>query len=67
MKKIIYLSVLIFILIGCNKSYIQVFETKTTNTKVEDEFYVYETDTIKVTYAFWANKGVLAFAVYNKL
>lgn len=67
MKKTKYLTFFIFTLIGCSKSYIQVFETKTTNTKIEKEFYVYETDTVKITYAFWAKKGIMSFAVFNKL
>jgi hypothetical protein len=66
MKIIIYLSFLTVLLSGC-KSYIQVFETKATNAEKEGEFYVYETDTLKITYAFWAKKGILSFAVYNKL
>jgi len=66
MKKLIYLSLLSVFLIGC-KSYIQVFETKTTNTISEGEYYVYENDTIKITYAFWTKKGIVSFAVYNKL
>jgi len=66
MKLIIYLSVLTILVSGCT-SYIQVFETKTTNTEKEGEFYVYETDTLKITYAFWTEKGILSFAVYNKL
>ena len=66
MKKIIYLSLLSVFLIGC-KSYIQVFETKTTNTVSKGEFYVYENDTLKITYAFWTMKGIVSFTVYNKL
>ncbi len=53
-------------MVGC-KSYVQIFETKTTNTNIEDGFYIYETDTLKITYAFWAKKGILSFAVFNKL
>lgn len=29
--------------------------------------YVYENDTIKITYHFWSNKGSMLFDVYNKL
>lgn len=66
MRKIIYFSLLTFILTSC-KTYIQVNETKTTNTNLENGYYVFENDTLKVTYSFWAERGVLSFAVYNKL
>lgn len=66
MKNFLYFAWLILLIVGCT-SYTQVFETKTTNTQLEDGFYVYETDTIKITYNFWANKGLFSFAIYNKL
>lgn len=66
MKTPAILIILTILLIGC-KSYIQVFETKTSNTTLDGEYYVYETDTLKITYAFWNNKGILSFSVYNKL
>ena len=67
MKKqtiIIFLSVL---LTSCSKSFIQIFDTATTNTQLKNEYFVYETDTMKITYSFWTSKGVMSFAVYNKL
>jgi len=54
-------------ILGCSKSYIQIFETQSSNTKFTNEYYIYETDTLKITYTFWASKGVMSFAVYNKL
>lgn len=67
MKKIIYIAV-ILILSSCNPiQYIQIFETESTNTKIENNCFVYETDTVKITYSFWAEKGILSFAIYNKL
>jgi hypothetical protein len=53
---------------GCYyKEYIQVFDTNTTNTKSSNGFWVFETDSVKLTYEFWAKKGVMSFSVYNKL
>ena len=49
------------------KSYVQVYETKSTNTSVENGFYVYENDSLKITYSFWAENGLITFAIYNKL
>ena len=66
MKLVFYFSVLSILFTGC-KSYIQVFETETTNAEKEGEFYVYETDTVKITYTFWSKKGIVSFAVLNKL
>ncbi len=65
-KKILFIFLLPIILSGC-KSYIQIFDTATTNTEVIDNFFVFETDSIKITYSFWAANGVMTFAVYNKL
>ena len=55
------------IISSCSKKYIQIFNTNTTNTKYENEYFVYETDTLKVTYSFWANQGVMSFTIFNKL
>lgn len=62
-KSLIGLIALLFI--GC-KSYVQVFDTKGTNVKVENEFYVFENDTLKITYSFWSEKGLMTFAIFNK-
>lgn len=51
---------------GCSKSFIQIFDTAATNTQSKDEYYVCESDTLKITYAFWTSKGVMSFSVYNK-
>lgn len=67
MKKLIYITLLAFIFSSCSREFIQVFDTETTNTKSIDGFYIYETDTLKMTYEFWASKGVMSFSVYNKL
>lgn len=54
------------VLCGCG-SYVQVIETKTVNTTIEDDMYVFENDSIKITYDFWQEKGLLSFTIYNKL
>ena len=67
MKKLFYSTLIVIIFSSCSKEFIQIFDTATTNTKSSDGFWVFETDTIKVTYEFWASKGVMSFSVYNKL
>lgn len=54
-------------LCGCSTTYFQLVETKTTNTKIVDDKYVFENDSIKITYNFWKEKGLLDFTIYNKL
>ena len=49
------------------KSSVQVYETKSTNTSVENGLSVYENDSLKITYSFWAENGLITFAIYNKL
>jgi hypothetical protein len=67
MKKMSYLTLIVIIFSSCSNNFIQIFNTETTNTKLSEGFWVFETDTIKVTYEFWARKGVMSFSVYNKL
>lgn len=65
MKRVIIIALLLF-LYGC-KSYVQVFNTKSLNVKIgTDSYYVFENDTIKITYSLWENKGLLSFTVFNK-
>lgn len=67
MKKLFYLIFTLVFFASCSKSFVQIFDTSATNTKSVNGFWVFETDTIKVTYEFWASKGVMSFSVYNKL
>jgi hypothetical protein len=62
-----YLPIIALILLTSCKSYVQVYETKAVNSVLQNECFVYENDSLKITYTFWAQNGVLAFAVYNKL
>ena len=61
------LFVLLVFFTGCSKSYIQVFETKTINTELKDNYFVHETDSVLVTYSFWEDQGIMSFSVFNKL
>jgi len=42
-------------------------EQSSNNLKVEKNKYVYENDTIKLIYDFWAEDGVMGFEIENKL
>lgn len=67
MKKLFFLIFTVILFSSCSKSFIQIFDTATTNAKSSEGFWVFETDTIKVTYEFWASKGVMSFSVFNKI
>jgi hypothetical protein len=53
------------ILGGCSVNYSQLYETKSTFN--EDGNTEFENDTVKISYYFWSESGVLAFSIYNKL
>lgn len=55
-----------FLIHGC-KSYVQVLGTSAPKVKVEDGLYVLENDSLKITYNFWTQRGLMSFAIYNKL
>lgn len=67
MKTNLLKTLSLFILFCSCGSYVQVFDTKTENTKIEDDNYVFENDSVKITYDFWREKGLLSFSIYNKL
>ncbi len=58
----------IFFLTSCTK-YVQLIQTTAKSPKIneQDSFYVYEDDSLKITYNFWQERGVMAFSIYNKL
>ena len=66
MKNFTLISLLLISLTGCTK-YVQVFDTASTNTQLNNSYFVYETDTLLIKYYFWAKNGILAFSVFNKL
>lgn len=66
MKKINVIVLIVLFIYGC-KSYVQVFETSGTNINIENEFFVFENDTLKITYSFWTQKGLMNFTIFNKL
>lgn len=61
------LLLLTFSFYNCSP-YIQVFDTSSDNIGLDKEnSYVLENDSIRVEYNFWEEKGIMSFAVYNKL
>lgn len=64
MNKVLFFALLALI-IGC-RSYVQVFDTKGSIPYDGEGFYVFENDTVRITYSFWNEKGLMSFSIYNK-
>jgi hypothetical protein len=45
--------------------YVQMFEVSAKIPTTNDKFF-YENDTIKVTYYFWGNRGIMQISIFNK-
>lgn len=58
---------LVISLLGCSKKRVQYFITSAPALHSSGDTYIFENDTVAVEYSFWANKGIMSFAVYNKL
>ena len=64
MKRLLLAIIAVLFLISCRPTY--VFYVK-SNTKSNDSLFVFENDTIRITYHLWQNRGRMHFAIYNKL
>lgn len=72
MKKIIsFLGLTLTIITGCT-TYLHVVETNTVNTTssknttAKNDGWVYENDSLKITYNFWSPFGIMKFKILNK-
>lgn len=62
------ISLLLILLAHTNVfSQAQIFDVKSDGLKEKDGRYFFENDTLRIDYAFWADKGVMAFRIINKL
>lgn len=66
MKNVLRLTILSVMLFGC-KSYVQMFNTDSLIIVNDEGFYVHENDSVKITYSFWKEKGLMTFSIFNKL
>lgn len=62
-----YALVLINVLfmLSCSR-YTQIYETASSLPKNNNQ-YVFENDTLKITYNFWGNRGLFFYQIYNNL
>lgn len=65
MKNILYILLIVF-LSSCTKRVYQVIETSSSNVAQSENSYIYENDSIKVSYNFWDEGGRMYFTVFNK-
>ena len=54
---------------ACNKKMIQLSLLKPSDSSITEgkDKYVYENDTVRIIYSFWANHGQFGFSIQNKL
>jgi hypothetical protein len=67
MKKILFAIISLFTLNGCYTVQVIYTEQKSNSLKIEKNNFTFENDTIKIIYSFWAEGGVMAFIIENKL
>ena len=60
-----YVVVLCVALSGCAPIYVQMFNTSTAAESQSPEQWVFTQDSVRVFYGFYAERGVMAFAVEN--
>ncbi|MDO8999393.1 MAG: hypothetical protein Q7W45_06480 [Bacteroidota bacterium] len=65
-KKLLIIVLTLFLLTNC-KQYIQVFDTASKTVKISDTLAIFETDSVKISYTFWSDKGLMSFSIFNKL
>jgi hypothetical protein len=71
MKKAGLVILITALFVRCS-SWVQVMDTESVTKGIEKvkeqgSSYVFQNDSLAITYTFWAKKGVMAFSVYNKL
>lgn len=53
--------------LSCTK-YSHLYKVESNSAHIsKDNFYIFENDSVKITYSFWGNRGVLAYTLYNKM
>lgn len=60
-------SVLFILLLSSCSNYVQIYTVNSNNVQKQNNEVFFENDTVKINYYFWAERGVLAFSIFNKL
>ncbi|MDR6196207.1 hypothetical protein [Siphonobacter sp. SORGH_AS_0500] len=64
--KIVSIFILAFLLYACSPK-VQVVTLQSDNVTLQDNKFVYDTDTLRITYNFQGENGVIRMNIYNKL
>jgi hypothetical protein len=67
MKAFVSAVAMALLLTGCSIKYLQYYRTDSLNTARTDNNFIYENDSLKITYTFWANGGMMSFNIFNKM
>lgn len=67
MKKYLFVACACLALSSCTNHLVNVLETQSAHVKSDGENFVFENDTLRIVYDFYAEKGSMGFDVYNKL
>ena len=67
--RLISLLLITVLITSCNKQMIQLMQLNPVENQFteKDNEYVFDNDTVRITYRFWANHGKFEFSVQNKL
>jgi hypothetical protein len=67
--RLLLLFLVLIASVGCNKKMIQLATLSPKNPEVEklNDEYVFDNDTVRITYRFWSHHGKFEFLIENKL
>jgi hypothetical protein len=65
MKKLLSLTALITSIYSCTPAKIATISSE--SVPIKKSVFVFENDTVKITYSFWADNGIMKFDIYNKM
>lgn len=67
MKKYLLTAWVWMAMASCTPHLVNVLETQSVHIKSDGENFVFENDTLRIVYDFYAEKGSMSFDVFNKL
>lgn len=65
MKNLLILTLLIVTTYSCTPAKVATLSSQ--NVELKKSAFVFENDTVKIAYRFWADNGIMDFDIYNKL
>ena len=65
MKNILGYLILAACLYSCSPA--KVATISSSNVPLKNSSFVFENDTVRITYRFWAESGIMDFDIYNKM